>query len=223
MYNRDLQAAITRMQYVRLRVTHKFIELIALGLEDRLVLSCKDYIGGINAGPCALNIMDILFGDCLMYNNTFGSFMLYYKITGLIWQKPLLYENCDVNEEWSPAGMRESVLQVTLLWGVQHLLSPGPASRNVSVMSTWINAALWHFHMSKRKEFFRALSWTLQIGILISHIYICQTQRCRIMYVSLQWRSVPCTNNYLTRVSREVRSLLYNISHEIVSFIGLQR
>lgn len=38
--------------------------LITSGPEDRLALSCKDYIGGINAGPCALNIMDILFGDC---------------------------------------------------------------------------------------------------------------------------------------------------------------
>lgn len=74
-----LQAAITRMQYVHLRVTNEFIELIALGLEDRLALSYKDYIGGINAGPCALNIMDILFGDCLIYNNTFGSFMLHYS------------------------------------------------------------------------------------------------------------------------------------------------
>lgn len=30
--------------------------------------------------------------------------------------------------------MRESLLQVTLLWGVQHLLSPGPADRNVPLM-----------------------------------------------------------------------------------------
>lgn len=52
----------------------------------------------------------------------------------------------------------------------------GPTDRNVSVMFTWINAvaALWHFHMSNRKEFFTALSWTLQIGILIRGIYIYQ-------------------------------------------------
>lgn len=71
--------------------------------------------------------------------------------------------------------MREAVLQVTLLWGVQHLLSPVPLDRNAPLMFTWINAALWHFHMSSRKDFFSALSCSLQIGILIRHIYICLT------------------------------------------------
>ncbi len=64
--NLPLAAIFTQMQYFQLHVTHRFIALITLGLEDRLVLSCKDYIGGINAGPCALNSMDILFGDYLM-------------------------------------------------------------------------------------------------------------------------------------------------------------
>lgn len=32
----------------------------------------------------------------------------------------------------------------------------GPTDRNVSLMFAWINAALWHFHMSDRKESFRS-------------------------------------------------------------------
>lgn len=36
------------------------------------------------------------------------------------------------------------------------LCLPGPTDRNVSLMFAWINAALWHFHMSDRKEFFRS-------------------------------------------------------------------
>lgn len=74
-----VQAALTftQMQYVQLHVTHGFIALITSGLEDRLLLSYKDYTVGINAGPCPLNMMDILFGDHLMYKkNTFGRFVL---------------------------------------------------------------------------------------------------------------------------------------------------
>lgn len=119
----------------------------------------------------------------------------------------------------SPAGMRESVLQVTLLWGVQHLLSPAPADRNVSLMFTWINAALWHFHMSNRKDFFRALSWTLQIGILIQRIYICHTALPdHVCFIACSGGQSHM-NNCLTRVSREIASMLYYISHEAVRFI----
>lgn len=53
-------------------------------------------------------------------------------------------ENCDVNEHLSPAGMREAVLQVTLLWGDQHLLSLGLTERNVSIMFQWINVTFPH-------------------------------------------------------------------------------
>jgi len=47
----------------------------------------------------------------------------------------------------STAGMRESVLHVTL-WGILCPLCPGPADKNVSAMFTLINIAFRHFHLS---------------------------------------------------------------------------
>lgn len=53
-------------QYIQLHVNRRFIALISSGLEERsfgLILSCEDYIAGINA----LNMMYMLFGDYSMY------------------------------------------------------------------------------------------------------------------------------------------------------------
>lgn len=96
--------------------------------------------------------MGILFGDYWMYKVThlLDSYCIQTHIK-CHRTKAHFLNNCDVNEEYierggssrvgallpsSPAGMRERVLQVTLLGGVQHLLSPGPADRNVSLMFT---------------------------------------------------------------------------------------
>lgn len=107
LYTKDLlqeATAFTQMQYIQLRVTRGFMALITSGQPDRLVLSCKDYAAGINAGPCALNMMDISFGDYLIYKTTYLvdlynilSEMKYHR-TPTLRQKPVFPDNCDVNE-----------------------------------------------------------------------------------------------------------------------------
>lgn len=129
--------------------------------------------------------MGISFGDYWVYKVT--RFPDSYYIQSHIKchrTKAHYFNNCDVNEEYiereaapagwvhycrqSPAGMREPVLQVTLLGGVQHLLSPGPGGQecvsNVhmnkcstmtfphvrqegDLQSTQLDSPNWHFDL----------------------------------------------------------------------------
>lgn len=88
LFTKDLlRAALTfaQMQYVQLRVTHRFIALITSGLEDRSRCLPAIILQGLHwwdqCWSCALNMIYILFADCLIYRITqitFDRFMLYY-------------------------------------------------------------------------------------------------------------------------------------------------
>lgn len=204
--------------------------LITSGPEDRLALSCKDYIGGINAGPCALDIMDILFGDC------------WCIITHLV-------DSCCIISEIkchrTPTHVTKaffslsfSLWQLWCKWGVKSswyawVCPPGhsPLGSSTSFVSrAGGQECVSNVHMNKcrlcdistcqRGRSSSEHSAGLSKLAFWSHAFTYVTQHHRIMYVSLQWSSVPRVNNYLTRVSGEITSLLYDTGREIVRFVS---
>lgn len=99
LYTKDIQTAITVHPFTFHSET--FIALVTAGLKESLLLSCKDYVGWINA---ALNIMSNLFTWCIKEH---------------IWQiHATLYRN-KTSEDSNPCDKSPLFWQLRCKWWVK--------------------------------------------------------------------------------------------------------